>query len=400
VPGPGKKHLIFVVAALVVAAGCLPVGPPPPPLATQVCGMSYASASAYQNDFSALTHGNTGWITADGYVPTPLPGGNTGWWMSDTTVGSVNPDNSAPDQGHVHNSLVVQDSNCLTPKLGGQAPQWADYIPPPPGRWYWPGSTVAEGDTLLVFAYIVGPGSSPDPGFDFTIFGTTVLQYHLPDLAFQGATPLPVQKPPTAVPSYGNDPIPWGIRSVDVGGTVYLYGTTKRSNLGPADVWVARAPFAQIGDSSTWKYFTNPVLPQLPAWSSDFGLAKPMTFQGTPQQNQDDANAPLAQLSVARYGSKYLGSANSDVLDPRIRAWIADSPEGPWTYLGVVATAQFQNGNQFAYDSRVAELTGAAGWTVVYNVNDPNPDHQKQNVTLYRGQFATPAAGVLPPPPP
>jgi hypothetical protein len=390
----GRRTLVLIAAAALVAAtGCLPVNPAPPPLATQVCGMSYASAQAYQDDFSALTHGNTGWITADGYVPTQLPGGKTGWWMSDTTVGSVNPDNSAPDQGHVHNSLVVQDSNCLTPNLGGQAFQWTDYIPPPSGRWYWPGSTVAENDTLLVFAYIVGPGSGP-PGFDFTIFGTAILSYHLPDLAFQGATNLPVRQPPTSVP-YGSDPIPWGIRSVDVGGTVYLYGTTKRSSLGPADVWVAKTSFANVTSPSTWQYFTG--LPAPLDWSNQYALAKPMSFPATP----DLANAPLAQLSVYRYGNKYLASAVTPLLDPdgNIRAWISDNPEGPWTYLGVAATAA-KNNNQIAYDARIADLPGTAGWTVVYNVNDPNPDHQKQNVTLYRGQFATPASGVLPPIPP
>lgn len=395
--GLGKKPLIALAStAIVVGAGCFGA-PPPPPLATQACGMSYSSASAYQNDFSNLTHGNTGWITADGYVPTPLPGGNTGWWMSDTTTGTVNPDNSAPNAGHVHNSLVVQDSNCLTPKLGGQAWAWTDLIPAPSGQWYWPGSTVVENDTLLVFAYIVGPGSGP-AGFDFTIFGTAVLRYHLPDLSFQNATNLPFPQPPPTG-TYGSDHIPWGIRSVDVGGTVYLYGMTKESSLGPADIWVARAPFASVGDSSTWEYFTNPALPALPAWSDQFALAKPMTF---PDGSSDPlAAAPIAQLSVYQYGSKYLASAVNAVLDPqgRIRAWIADNPEGPWTYLGVVATAQFQNSNQIAYDARVTDLTGA-GWTAVYNVNDPNPGDQAQNVTLYRGQFATPASGVLPPPSP
>jgi hypothetical protein len=119
-----------------------------------------------------------------------------------------------------------------------------------------------------------------------------------------------------------------------------------------------------------------------------------MTFTGTPQQDQDDIKAPLAQLSVTPYGTKYLAAASSDVLDARIRAWIADSPDGPWQYVGVVATAAVQQG-QIAYDARVAELTGA-GWTAVYSVNgDP---HNTEDVRLYRGQFAAPTPGVLPPP--
>ena len=394
--GGTRRRIVIgsAAVALVVAAGCMPVQPAPPPLATQVCGMSYASASAYQNAFSALTHGNTGWITADGYVPAPLPGGTTGWWMSDTTVGSVNPDNSAPDAGHVHNSLVVQDPSCLTPKLGGQAWAWTDLVPAPPGQWYWPGSAETEGNTLLIFAYRVEPASGP-AGFDWNVLGTTVAQYHLPDLSFQGATNLPVQTPTPMV--YGGQAIPWGIRTVDVGGVVYLYGATRRSNLGPGDVWVARAPFGSVTDPGAWEYFTG--LPAPLDWSNQFALAQPMTFQGTPQQNQNDIQAPLAQLSVYRYGSKYLASSLTNVLDTRVRAWVSDNPEGPWNYLGVVATAQFQNDDQVAYDARVVDLPGA-GWTAVYNVNDPDPEHQKQNVTLYRGQFATPNAGVLPTPVP
>jgi len=172
-------------------------------------------------------------------------------------------------------------------------------------------------------------------------------------------------------------------------GTVYLYGTTKQSGLGPADVWVAKAPFAQVTDQRAWEYSTG--LPAPLAWSDQFALARPMTFTGTPTA---EAEAPLGQLSVTPYGTKYVAAASSDVLDTRIRAWIADSPDGPWQYLGVVATEVVQQG-QIAYDARVADLTGA-GWTAVYSVNgDP---HNTENVRLYRGQFATPNAGVLPPP--
>ncbi len=341
-----------------------------------------------------LAHGNTGWIHADGYVPVqlPAPDGRTAWWMSDTGTGSVNDDNSAPDSGTVHNSLVLQDTSCLTPKLGGQAWAWSDLIPAPAGQWYWPGSTEIEGNTLLVFAYRVEPANGP-AGFDWTILGTTVARYNLPDMTFQSATNLPVQNSPAL---YGGDAIPWGIRTVDVGGTVYMYGATRRSSLGPGDVWVARAPFAQVTNSGAWEYYTG--LSGLAAWNPMFALAQPMTFQGTPQQNQDDIKAPLAQLSVYHYGNKYLASSLSNVLDTRIRAWISDSPEGPWDYQGVVATAAFLSpSTQVAYDARVVDLPGA-GWTAVYNVNDPN--HNKEDIRLYRGQFATPAAGVLPPPPP
>ena len=353
--------------------------------------MSYAGASAYQTDFDQLTHGNTGWIHADGYVPSVMPDGRTSWWMSDTDVGTVNANNSANPEGSVHNSLVLQEPTCLRPKLGGQAHQWTDLIPAPAGRWYWPGSTVIENDTLLVFAYVMGPGSNPPP-FNFTVHGTAVVRYHLPDLALQGVTNLPVQNAPQ-VP-YNGGLIPWGIRSVRAAdGNVYLYGTTRRSDLGPADVWVARAPFAQVTTPSSWQYYTG--LPSPLDWNSDFTLAQPMTFTGTLQQNQDDIKAPLGQLSVAAYGSKYVAAASSDVLDTRIRAWIADSPEGPWNYLGVLATEVVRSG-QIGYDARLVNLTGA-GWTGVYSVNgDP---HKNDDVTLYRGQFATPNAGVLPPAP-
>ena len=61
-----------------------------------------AACRRTKNSFHELTHGNTGWIHADGYVPTLLtPDGRTAWWMSDTGVGTVNPNNSANPEGSV-----------------------------------------------------------------------------------------------------------------------------------------------------------------------------------------------------------------------------------------------------------------------------------------------------------
>jgi hypothetical protein len=360
-----------LLAAGLLVAGCFG-GPPPPPRPTQACGQTFTSPSQYQTSFENLGHTDTGWVTADGFVPTSLPG-RTLWWMSDTMTGTANPDNSVPNPRNVHNTVVEQGGGCLTPRFGSP-----EFIPAPSGHWYWPGSTIVEGNTLLVVAYLVGPGSDPPP-FNFSIVRTTVIRYSLPNLSLQDVTNLPVQN---ALPEpYKGGQIYWGIRSVDVDGTVYLYGTTRRSNLGPADVWVARAPFAQVTNPDSWEFFTG--LPDLLAWNSNFILAQPMSFPAAP----DDAKAPTGQFSVARYGSKYLASAVNDVLDTRVRAWIADSPQGPWQYVGVVATADLKNNHQLVYDARVADLPGS-GWTAVYNVNDH--DHQQQDFTLYRGQFAKP----------
>lgn len=143
----------------------------------------------------------------------------------------------------------------MRPKLGGQAHQWTGLIPALNGRWYWPGSTIVDNNTPFVFAYIVGPGSRAPP-FNFTIHGTAVIKYNLRDLALQSATNLPVNNAPR--PVYNGGLIPWGIRCLrSADGTVNLYGRTKRSNLGSADVQVAKAPLAQVTDESTWQYSTG-----------------------------------------------------------------------------------------------------------------------------------------------
>ena len=59
----------------------------------------------------------------------------------------------------------------------------------------------------------------------------------------------------------------------------------------------------------------------------------------------------------------------SPLPDPTIAGWTAAAPQGPWQPIGTVATA-VTSGGQYAYDARAVDL-GRAGWSVVYNVNDP-----------------------------
>src|SRR5262249_15732160 len=177
---------------------------------------------------------------------------------------------------------------------------------------------------------------------------------------------------------------------------VYLYGTTKFPS-GPfvgADAWLARAPF---NNPTQLEYFTNPP-PTSPAWSTNFNSAQPMSFT----KNLLPDTSPLSQLTVVPYGNRYLaGAFAADVFQDQqgrsfVWAWISDTPYGPWQLVvdGAgqprnVATFARRTTDQIAYDARIAQLPGGAGWTVVYNVNDPN--RQQHDYPHYRGEFAAPS---------
>jgi hypothetical protein len=181
---------------------------------------------------------------------------------------------------------------------------------------------------------------------------------------------------------------------------VYVYGTTRRGGPFPAaDAWVARAPFE---DLSSLEYFTDPLLPTSPSWSSDFADAKPMTFKN----NSLPDGSPVAQLNVVQDGNRFLaGAFEADVFQDQqgrsfVRGWTSNAPEGPWEMVLTgngqpqnVATFQRRTADQIAYGARIAPLPGA-GWTVVYSVNDPI--RQWDDFTLYRGDFKAPIG--FPPP--
>jgi hypothetical protein len=76
--------------------------------------------------------------------------------------------------------------------------------------------------------------------------------------------------------------------------------------------------------------------------------------------------------------------------DTTIGGWTATTPHGPWLPLGTVATAVTAEG-QFAYDARAVDL-GAAGWAVVYNVNDPVA--VATDPSVYGGRFVRAPARV------
>ena len=316
------------------------------------CAGALRTTTEYTDAFADVARFGTGWVTADGYVPVTLPDGRTAWLMSDTLLGP--PAASGETPTFVHNSIVVQRGRCLTAVLGGTVEQRTDLVPETDGRWCWQSAGVARGETLLVFCTIVEAADGP-PGFAFRVVGTAIARFDLPGLTFRGMSPLPFTEPGT---------VTWGTSAVRVRDTVYVYGVATGS------AYVARVPFARV-TTGPWTFWTGPT------WGTrDSAVA--MTFNG---------GSPTGPPVVAASGAGFVAVAFPRTLpDPAIAGWTARRPQGPWQPRGTLVTASV-TGGQFAYEPRAADL-GPAGWTVIYNVNDPVA--VATDPTVYGGRFATP----------
>jgi hypothetical protein len=376
---------LATAALLVVAAACVPGPPPPPPpppgpppAPTQSCGSSFGSPSQYQTSFHNLTHAGTGWLSADAFVPAQNTDGTTGWWMADTLHGTLSGDSVSGTPVITSNSLVVQAGSCLTPKVGGTATQPIDLIPRQSGHWFWPGSSFADGGTMYVFGWTAVPAPGP-PGFGYRITGTAMARFATPSLGYLGRTQLSTMS--------SNEDVPWGVRAFKGSdGFVYLYGTAKikdsSSPLGlRAEVYVARATIADLGNQAAWQFWTAT------GWSQG-GSPVPIPFV---DQNGQPTDAPLAQPSVVPNGSGYLAASLDVDGFNQVGAWTSTAPQGPWQRAGIVANHTPESSGQLSYDARIANLPGA-GRTVVYNVNDP--ENYTQNVHLYGGRFVPPAISI------
>ena len=316
------------------------------------CAGTLSTTAEYQDAFAAIPELGTGWVTADGYVPVALPDGRRAWLMSDTLLGP--PVVSGETPVFVHNSTVVQRGRCLTAVLGGTVEQRTDLVPDVDGHWCWQSAGVASGTTLLVFCTMVEAADGP-PGFAFGVVGMAIATFDLPGLTFRGMSPLPFTEPGA---------VSWGTSAVRDGDTVYVYGVA------PGSVYVARVPFARV-TRGAWTFWTGR------SWGTR-DAAAPMTFTG---------RTPTGPPVVATSGRGVVAVAFPGALpDPTIAGWTARRPQGPWTPHGTLVTASI-SGGQFAYEPRAVDL-GPAGWTVVYNVNDPIAIETDPSV--YGGRFVTP----------
>ena len=229
-PSIGRRLLLAIVAlvlfqllqALDAAAQASSSATPDP------CAGAPASPAAYEAAFTGLARSGTGWATADGYVPVPLPDGRTAWLMSDTLLAPPAVGATAAAT-FVHNSIVVQRGRCFTARLGGPVGSEQDLVPQDEGRACWQSAGVARGQTLIVFCTEVEATDGP-PGFGFRVVGSALATFALPSLTFTGLAPLPFAE-------VGG--VAWGTGALLGGDTVYVYGTSA------GHAYVARVPFAR-----------------------------------------------------------------------------------------------------------------------------------------------------------
>jgi hypothetical protein len=349
---------------LLLVAGVLAAGPAsgssgaatkPSSTSPDPCAGTFRSAAEYQAAFAALGSSGSGWSTADGFVAVALPDGRTAWLMSDTLLAPPAVPDGAPAT-FVHNSIVVQRGRCLTPVLGGTVDDRRDLVPEVYGRACWQSSGIARGRTMLVFCTLVEQHEGP-PGFGFRVVGTAIATFALPSLTFRRLDLLPFAEPAG---------ISWGTGAIRVDDTVYVYGTAG------GHAYVARVPFAGA-TTGRWRFWTGR------SWGTRAAVGA-MTFRG---------GTPTGPAFVSRAGDGYVAVAFPRPLpDPGIAGWTATRPQGPWRASGPLADAVLARG-QFAYDPRAVDL-GAAGWAIVYNVNDPVA--VTTDPSVYGGRFVRPAA--------
>jgi hypothetical protein len=344
--------VLAVVAGLILSTALLGGPPAAATVTPDPCAGALSTSDEYRDAFARVGAFGTGWVTADGYVPVALPGGRTAWLMSDTLLGPPAVAGDTPT--FVHNSIVVQRGRCLTAVLGGTAELRTDLVPEVDDRWCWQSAGVAQARTLLVFCTLVEGADGP-PGFAFRVVGSAVATFDLPGVTFRGMTPLPFTEA---------NGVSWGTSAVRDRDTVYVYGVAAGS------AYVAQAPFARVA-GGPWTFWNGRT------WSAR-DAAVPMTFTG---------GTPTGPPVVAASATGYVAVAFPGTLpDPIIAGWTARRPQGPWRPRGPLVTASL-SGAQFAYEPRAVNL-GPAGWTVVYNVNDPVA--VATDPTVYGGRFVTP----------
>ena len=222
------------------------------------------------------------WAGGDGVSALRLNRTQLAWFFSDTSIGPAGPTiGFSRLSGFTHNSLVVQTTTqtrtgtgstfvtmtgggaCTGPGGPGNA---APVVGPPPAvpggpsDRYWEEDGLVTGGTLVKFYTHYLAGLEP-----YVPVGTVIATFGVGQLSDAGHGPRygAVARPqlirlPSYTPPGGGSPILWGAALLNVGNTIYIYGT-QSPNVAVPDrrLYLARVPVSQLTAFGAWQFYTG-----------------------------------------------------------------------------------------------------------------------------------------------
>ena len=321
--------------------------PAPAPLSTQrpllVPGSSAApDPAALDAEWVAYSDHSTcaDWAGGDGVSAIRLNSSQLAWFFSDTTIGPAGPTIGFSQlSGFVHDSLVIQTTTargstfvtmtgggaCTGPGGPGDAGPVIGPRPTHPGGPsdpYWEEDGIRIGGTVVKFYDHYKSGLQP-----YRPVGTVIATFDVSQLSSAGrggqygavARPQLISVPPYTPPA-GGSPILWGAALLQIGQTIYIYGTQSPDVAVPDRLlYVARVPVSQLNEFSAWRFYLRPGY-----WAAGQENARPVQRPGS--------SLPVSSgFSVVHIGGRYwLIEAGTIPGTSDIYAYPARSPWGPF----------------------------------------------------------------------
>ena len=280
------------------------------------------------------------WAGGDGVSAIRLNSSQLAWFFSDTTIGPAGPTIGFSDlSGFVHDSLVIQTTTgrgstfvtmtgggaCTGPGGPGDAAPVIGPRPKYPGGPadpYWEEDGIKVGGTIVKFYEHYKSGLQP-----YRPVGTVIATFGASQLSAAGRGPQygAVARPqlvplPAYAPQAGGSPILWGAALLQVGQTVYIYGTQSPDVALPDRVlYLARVPASQLTAFSAWQFYTG-----AGRWAAGQDNVRPVQPPGSAL----NVSSGFSVVQVA--GSYWLIQAGPLVGTADIDAYPALAPWGPF----------------------------------------------------------------------
>jgi hypothetical protein len=384
--------LVLVLGFLVVSGLPHPVGPPratavavgPAPVGVGSAARDPdpGALDAEWADYSDRS-GCADWAGGDGVSAIRLNAAQLAWFFSDTYLGPAGPAiGFSRSSGFAHNTVVIQTtakrgSRFVTLTGGGACtvpgrplgPPSAVVAPGGPDSRYWDEDGISIGDAVVKFYTSYLPGGVP-----FTPVGTVIATFSAGQLSAAGAGPaygavarLGIVTLPGYVPAAGGSPIVWGAGLLEVGHTVYIYGTQSPDRAATdRQLYLARVAAAQLTRFSAWQFY---------AGQDQWGAAQ---SDARPVQPPGSGLTVSSGFSVIRAAGRYwLVEADVQPGSQDIDAYPAAAPWGPFdpstrivlfrdTTIGLDAPRDYR----IMYEARAELALSTSRMLVIsYNVN-------------------------------